>query len=210
MCGGGGGNTVETVRAPEMSGAKESDTYRGPPGPGSDIGQVLMPAGGGNYKQTAQALLSTGQTYGQLASGLAGLLSNTQQQGMAPPPAPQSAFNGGVGQYLAQMGSQPIGQSPAMSVVEAFEGVYDPRSSATDMLMSYEPAYPAKPLSYYTPHSMARLQGANQEAPAPAAAPSRQSGMTHQDIIDQRRNKTPYQRMQDMRRQEALGQRMAR
>jgi len=201
MCGGGG-DTTEVVRAPEMSGAKESDTYRGPPGPGSDIGQVVMPAGGENYKQAAQALLSTGQTYGQLASGLAGLLNNTQQPSMVPPPAPQSAFDGGVGQYLAQMGSQPMGQSPAMSAVEALEGVYDPRSAATDMLMSYEPAYPAQPLSYYTPHSMERLQGAQQanREPAPAAAP--RTSMS----IDQRGNKTPYQRMQDIRRKQALGQ----
>ena len=173
MCGGGG-NTTEYIPAPKQPSAKETDTYRGPPGPGSAIGQATMPAGGENYQRAAQALLSTGQTYGQLASGLAGILNNAQQPAMTPPPAPQSAFDGGVGQYLAQTGSQPMGQSPAMSAIEAIEGVYDPRSAATDMLMSYEPAYPAKPLSYYTPHSMERLTGGYTEpeqntrgAPAP-------------------------------------------
>ena len=186
MCGGG--SSTEYISAPQPAQAKETDTYRGPPGPGSAIGQVMMPSGGENYQQAAQALLSTGQTYGQLASGLAGLLNNAQQPAMTPPPAPQSAFDGGVGQYLAQMGSQPMGQSPAMSAIEAIEGIYDPRSAATDMLMSYEPAYPAKPLSYYTPHSMARLEGANQgAADAGANVPSPQRTPPALSVIEQRR-----------------------
>jgi len=148
MCGGGGSS------AP-------IDTYRGPPGPGTGIGTI--PIGYGNYQDAAKALLSTGKTYGQLAS-----LAAQNMQGQAPmaaPPAPQSAFDGGIGQYLAAGGASPaMGQSPATSAIGQLEAEYDPRTSAMEMLESYEPAFEARPLSYYTPSAMEALEKANEEA----------------------------------------------
>jgi len=151
MCGGGGGSSAPV------------DTYRGPPGPGTGIGGV--PVGYGNYQDAAKALMSTGQTYGQLASLAA---QNMQAQApMAPPPAPQSAFDGGIGQYLAAGGASPaMGPSPAMSAIGQYEAAYDPRTSAMEMLESYEPAVEARPLSYYTPSAMEALEKANKEAEA--------------------------------------------
>lgn len=204
MCGGG--NTTEYIQAKPMS-TPEADTYKGPPGPGTNIAGVPIPGGGENYQRAAQSLLSTGQSYGQLASGLASMLGSRPP--MAPPPAPQSAFSGGVGQYLGSLGAQPTAMSPAMAGVGAMESFYDPRTSAIGTLGAYEPAFEAQPLTYYTPNSMERLQGAQQAAAAPtpaAPAPAQRTNMTMQDIIDQRRNKTPYQRMQDLRRRQALGQ----
>lgn len=77
-----------------------------------------------------------------------------QQQGMAAPPAPQSAFNGGIGQYLAQQGSRPMGPSPALAAVQGMETQFDPRTAATEMLQGYEPVMEARPLSDYTPNAM--------------------------------------------------------
>jgi len=105
------------------------------------------------YQPAAQSILSTAQNYGQMAALAA--QNAPQQPAMAAPPAPQSAFNGGIGQYLAGMGAQPMGPSPAMSAVESFERQYTPQMAAADMLMSYQPGYEAQPLSYYTPNAMA-------------------------------------------------------
>ena len=151
MCGGGGGisDLVNTSDAP--------------PGPGANIGNV--PIGYGNYQDAAKALMSTGKTYGQMAS-----LAAQNMQGQAPmaaPPAPQSAFDGGIGQYLASGGASPaMGQSPATSAIGQLEAEYDPRTSAMEMLESYEPAFEARPLSYYTPSAMEALEKANKEAEA--------------------------------------------
>ena len=152
MCGGGG----SPAPAPPV------DTYRGPPGPGMDIGNV--PLGQPNYQQQAQSLLSIGQTYGQMASGIAGMLDaqrrQTEAQFMAPPPAPASAFDSGIGQYIGQRAARPMGQSAPMAAIESFEAAYDPRSSAIQILESYEPGTEARPLSYYTPESMAAMEEA--------------------------------------------------
>jgi len=145
MCGGG-------KSAPP---AAPVDTYKGPPGPGQNIGGV--PLGEPDYRKQAEALLSVGQTYGQLASGIAGALSSMQPRTMsvAPPPAPRSAFNGGIGEYLAARGTQPFtGPTPAMMAIESFEAAYDPRTSAIQLLQAYEPGIEARPLSYYTPQSL--------------------------------------------------------
>jgi len=153
MCGGGGSS------AP-------IDTYRGPPGPGTGIGTI--PIGYGNYQDAAKALMSTGKTYGQLAS-----LAAQNMQGQAPmaaPPAPQSAFDGGIGQYLAAGGASPaMGQSPATSAIGQLEAEYDPRTSAMEMLESYEPAFEARPLSYYTPGAIEAMEKAKEEAEAERA-----------------------------------------
>jgi len=144
MCGGGGGS------APV-------DTYKGPPGPGSGIAGV--PVGFGDYQGAANALLSTGQTYGQLAANVARTLQ--QAPAFTAPPAPQSAFDSGIGQYIASGGATPpMGQSPAMSAIGQVEADYDPRTAATEMLQSYEPGYEARPLSYYTPNAMSQLSDA--------------------------------------------------
>lgn len=143
MCGGGGGG-----------GAAPIDTYKGPPGPGSGIAGV--PIGFGDYQGAANALLSTGQTYGQLAANVARTLQ--QSPTFTAPPAPQSAFDSGIGQYIAAGGATPpMGQSPAMSAIGQYEAAYDPRTEATEMLQSYEPGYEARPLSYYTPNAMEQL-----------------------------------------------------
>jgi len=105
--------------------------------------------GSPNYQSAAQSLLSTGKSYGQLAALAA--QNAPQQPVMAPPPAPQSAFNGGIGQYLGQMGAQPMGPSPAMAAVQNIEQQYDPRTAATEMLLGYQSGFEARPLSYYTP-----------------------------------------------------------
>jgi hypothetical protein len=104
-----------------------------------------------NYQQQAQSLLSLGQTYGQMASGIASQLQ--QQQPMAAPPAPQSAFDGGIGQFIASQAARPIGPSPAMQGLTAMEAAYDPRSSAIEMLQNYQ-GQEAMPLSFYTPQSI--------------------------------------------------------
>lgn len=141
MCGGGGSSAPAPV-----------DTYRGPPGPGENIGNV--PLGQPNYQQQAESLLSMGQTYGQLASGIVSQLQ--QQQPMAAPPAPQSAFDGGIGQYIAGQASRPVGPSPAMQGLTAFESTYDPRTSALEMLQGYE-GTEAQPMSFYTPQSISSM-----------------------------------------------------
>jgi len=149
MCGGGG------------SSSSNPDTYQGTPGPGMNIGNV--PLGQPNYQQQAQSLLSLGQTYGQMASGIASQLQ--RQQAMAPPPAPQSAFDGGIGQYLANQAARPMGMSPAMQGLTTMEAAYDPRTSALEMLQGYQRTE-AQPLSFYTPQSMAMM---GQAAARPAS-----------------------------------------
>jgi hypothetical protein len=153
MCGGGGGGGGDAV-----------DTYKGPPGPGAGIAGV--PIGFGDYKDAARALLSTGQTYGQMAASAAQALQ--QAPTFTAPPAPQSAFASGLGQYIAAGGATPYGgQSPAMSAIGQLEAAYDPRTAATEMLQSYEPGYEARPLSYYTPNAMEQL--ANPPSPTTSA-----------------------------------------
>lgn len=142
MCGGGGSSSAQI------------DTVDSQPGPGAGIGSV--PIGYGNYQDAAKALMSAGKTYGQMASLAA--QNMPAQAPMSAPPAPMSAFNGGIGQYLAAGGASPaMGQSPAMSAIGQYEAAYDPRTSAMEMLESYEPAFEARPLSYYTPNAMAQL-----------------------------------------------------
>ena len=155
MCGGGGGGGGGAV-----------DTYKGPPGPGAGIAGV--PIGFGDYKDAARALLSTGQTYGQLAANVA---KNMQQfPTFTAPPAPQSAFDSGIGQYIAAGGATPYGgQSPAMSAIGQLEAAYDPRTAATEMLQAYEPGYEARPLSYYTPNAMEQLANPPSPTPSPSA-----------------------------------------
>lgn len=153
MCGGGGSDSAPV------------DTYKGPPGPGAGIAGV--PLGYGDYKGAAEALLSTGQTYGQLAANVASALQR-QPSTLPMPPAPQSAFDSGLGRYIAGGGATPPGvQSPALSAIGQMEAAYDPRTAATEMLASYEPSYEARPLSYYTPNAMAQLTD-----PQPAAETS--------------------------------------
>lgn len=154
MCGGGSDSPT--------------NTYQAPPGPGEGIAGV--PIGSPNYQQAAQSLLSTGQSYGQLAALAA--QNAPQQQMMAAPPAPQSAFNGGIGQYLAGMGSRPMGPSPALAAVEAAERQYDPRTAATEMLQGYESGFEAQPLSYYTPNAMENVDFQSTAAKAGSAARS--------------------------------------
>ncbi len=147
MCGGGGDS------APV-------NTYQGPPGPGTGIAGV--PIGVGNYQDAARSLLSVGQTYGQLAAQAANNVS--QSMLVAAPPAPQSAFQGGIGQYLAAGGASPApGMSPEAMDIQALEAGYDPRTSATEMLEGYESALEPRPLSYYTPNAM---ENVNFEQPA--------------------------------------------
>lgn len=146
MCGGG------SSAPPPMP---QVDQYKGPPGPGRNIGGV--PLGLPNYQDQAKALMSVGETYGQLASGLAGILSQQMPRTMsvATPPAPTSAFSGGIGEYLAARGTQPFyGRTPAMQAIESYEMAYDPRTSATQLLEAYDPVTEARPLSYYTPESL--------------------------------------------------------
>jgi hypothetical protein len=140
MCGGG-------------SSGSSTPQYQGPPGPGEGIGNVLI--GQPDYQSAAQSLLSTGKTYGQMAALAA--QNAPQPQAMAAPPAPQSAFNGGIGQYLAQQGSRPMGPSPALAAVQGLETQFDPRTAATEMLQGYEPVMEARPLSDYTPNAMANV-----------------------------------------------------
>lgn len=150
MCGGGGSS------AP-------IDTFDGQPGPGTGIGGI--PIGYGNYQDAAKALMSAGKTYGQMASLAA--QNMPAQAPMSAPPAPMSAFNGGIGQYLAAGGASPaMGPSPAMSAIGQYEAAYDPRTSAIGMLESYEPAFEARPLSYYTPGAMEAMEKAKEEAEA--------------------------------------------
>jgi len=158
MCGGGSDS--------------QTNTYQAPPGPGEGIAGV--PIGSPNYQQAAQSLLSTGQSYGQMAALAA--QNAPQQPTMAAPPAPQSAFNGGIGQYLAGMGSRPMGPSPAMAAVEAVERQYDPRTAATEMLQGYESGFEARPLSYYTPNAMANMDFQSTAAEKNSASPSRSGG----------------------------------
>lgn len=136
MCGGG-------------SSGSSTPQCQGPPGPGEGIGNVLI--GQPDYQSAAQSLLSTGKTYGQMAALAA---QNAPPQAMAAPPAPQSAFNGGIGQYLAQQGSRSMGPSPALAAVQGLETQFDPRTAATEMLQGYEPVMEARPLSDYTPNAM--------------------------------------------------------
>ena len=140
MCGGG-------------SSGSSTPQYQGPPGPGEGIGNVLI--GQPDYQSAAQSLLSTGKTYGQMAALAA--QNAPPPQAMAAPPAPQSAFNGGIGQYLAQQGSRPMGPSPALAAVQGLETQFDPRTAATEMLQGYEPVMEARPLSDYTPNAMANV-----------------------------------------------------
>lgn len=151
MCGGGSSGITET--------------YVSPPGPGEGIAGV--PIGQPDYKSAAQALLSTGKSYGQMATLAA--RNAPQMPVMGPPPAPTSAFNGGIGQYLAQRGAQPMGPSPAMSAVQGYETQFDPRTAATEMLMNYDPSYEARPLSFYTPNAMANVNFDTSPEPAPVA-----------------------------------------
>jgi len=161
MCGGGGDTGSST------------DNYQLPPGPGEGIAGQLI--GSPNYQSAAQSLLSTGKSYGQLAALAA--QNAPQQTVMAPPPAPQSAFNGGIGQYLGQMGAQPMGPSPAMAAVQGIEQQYDPRTAATEMLLGYESGFEARPLSYYTPNAMeAASSQSTAEPDASASAPVRSGG----------------------------------
>jgi len=141
MCPGGGSSGSSTPQ------------YQGPPGPGEGIGNVLI--GQPDYQSAAQSLLSTGKTYGQMAALAA--QNAPPPQAMAAPPAPQSAFNGGIGQYLAQQGSRPMGPSPALAAVQGLETQFDPRTAATEMLQGYEPVMEARPLSDYTPNAMANV-----------------------------------------------------
>jgi len=130
-----------------------------------DIGNV--PIGRPNYQEQAQSLLSIGQTYGQMASGIAGMLDaqrrQTEAQFMAPPPAPASAFDSGIGQYIGQRAARPMGQSAPMAAIESFEAAYDPRTSAVQFLDSYQSGTEARPLGDYTPESLAAMEEAERE-----------------------------------------------
>lgn len=148
MCGGGSGSSTSQ--------------YQGPPGPGTGIGSVLI--GQPDYRSAAKSLLSTGQTYGRMAALAA--QNAPQQPAMEAPPAPQSAFNGGIGQYLAQQGSRSMGPSPAMAEIQGLERRYDPSGAAAEMLQGYQPVMEARPLSYYTPNAMANAEFQSTAAPA--------------------------------------------
>jgi hypothetical protein len=120
-----------------------------------------------NYQDAARSLLSAGQTYGQLAAQAADNVSRS----MAPPPAPQSAFDSGIGQYLGGGGATPaFSPSPSMAEIQGLEAGYDPRTSATEMLEGYESALEPRPLSYYTPNAMEQMEEAKKEAEEDAAS----------------------------------------
>lgn len=189
MCGGGSNQPTET--------------YVSPPGPGEGIGGI--PIGQPDYKSAAQALLSTGKSYGQMAALAA--QNAPQMPAMGPPPAPTSAFNGGIGQYLAQRGAQPIGPSPALSAIQGFETQFDPRTAATDMLMNYDPSYEARPLSFYTPNAMANVNFDTSPEPEPAPMSSGGGGRDSSRQLTQEEQAMQRQRgMDNLRRvKDALG-----